>query len=299
MQKYLDMLRYGRPEGSATQKMFCNKYLKPAFGKPDKYGNYILEVGNTDIIFTSHHDTVHQKEGLFDVILDKRGIIHAATNASCLGADCTTGVWLMLEMIAAGVPGLYVVHAGEEVGCVGSRQYVADNEVMLANKGICISFDRMGKQSVITHQLGGRTASDAFAFSLADALAPLSYGLDNTGVFTDSNEYAHVVSECTNLSVGYYSQHSVNETQDLKFLLKLRDQLVTMDWTNLKVEREPVSYDWDDYDYIDKHLNDVGIVDQRMLKLVKQNPEDIVSLLQEYGFDYNDLYDELMKGYYQ
>jgi hypothetical protein len=301
MQKYLEMLRYGRPEGSATQKMFCNKYLKPVFGRPDGDGNYHIEVGKSNLIFTSHHDTVHHKEGLFNPIVDKNDIVHADPSASCLGADCTTGVWLMLEMIKAGISGLYVVHSGEEVGCLGSQAYTYNqNDYLVANKSICISFDRMGTNSVITHQLGGRTCSEAFAASFIDALAPLRYEPDSTGVYTDSNEYAHIIPECTNLSVGYYSQHTAKEIQDLRFLTSLRDQLITMDWTNLRVEREPSHYDYTDFDYAEEYYSSKPVVtDNRMLRLVKQYPEDIVVLLESYGFDYNDLYDELMKGAYQ
>jgi hypothetical protein len=44
--------------------------------------------------------------------------------SNCLGADCTTGVWLILEMIKANVPGVYVIHSDEEVGGKGARDMV-------------------------------------------------------------------------------------------------------------------------------------------------------------------------------
>jgi hypothetical protein len=40
---------------------------------------------------------------------------------------------------------------------------------------------------------------------------------DSTGSYTDSNEYAPIVSECTNISVGYFNQHTKNEVQDLDY----------------------------------------------------------------------------------
>ena len=58
------------------------------------------------------------------------------------------------------------------------------------------------------------------------------------------------MSECINLSVGYYDQHSKNERQDLPFLEKLVDACVAMDWAALPAERDPTAdpvYEDDDW----------------------------------------------------
>jgi len=38
-------------------------------------------------------------------------------------------------------------------------------------------------------------------------------------------EFADIIPECTNLSVGYFDQHSVKERQDIKFLEDLANAL--------------------------------------------------------------------------
>ena len=168
----IEMLRYKRPEGSLTQREFCKRFLEPTFGRPDQHGNYVHIVGDKpNLCFTAHHDTVHKDDGMQQLIV-MNDVVSVADpkKSSCLGADCTTGVWLMLGMIDYGVEGVYVVHAAEEVGCKGSRALVNDFPEWLGHIDAVISFDRYGTESVITHQMGLRTASDAFAVSFAKAL---------------------------------------------------------------------------------------------------------------------------------
>ena len=257
MYSLIEMLRYKRPQGTQTQDEFCERFLEPHFGLPDRHGNYILSIGDAPkLCFASHHDTVHRTEGLQQLVVTSNVVSVADTSiSSCLGADCTTGVWLMLGMIEAGIEGVYVVHAAEEVGCVGSSALVKDNPYWLTGIDAVISFDRYGDTSVITHQMGKRTASSEFATSFADALDLPQLIADPNGSYTDSNEYADVVSECTNISVGYYGQHGVNETQDLEFADLLMYKLCAADWSKLVIARDPSLYEsqYEDDNYWSKN----------------------------------------------
>ena len=257
MYSLIEMLRYKRPQGTQTQDEFCERFLEPHFGLPDRHGNYILSIGETPTLcFASHHDTVHRTEGLQQLVVTSNVVSVADTAiSSCLGADCTTGVWLMLGMIEAGIEGVYVVHAAEEVGCVGSSALVKDNPYWLTSIDAVISFDRYGDTSVITHQMGKRTASSEFATSFADAVDLPQLIADPNGSYTDSNEYADVVSECTNISVGYYGQHGVNETQDLEFADLLMYKLCAADWSKLVIARDPSLYEsqYEDDNYWSKN----------------------------------------------
>ena len=257
MYSLIEMLRYKRPQGTQTQDEFCERFLEPHFGLPDRHGNYILSIGETPTLcFASHHDTVHRTEGLQQLVVTSNVVSVADTSiSSCLGADCTTGVWLMLGMIEAGIEGVYVVHAAEEVGCVGSSALVKDNPYWLTGIDAVISFDRYGDTSVITHQMGKRTASSEFATSFADALDLPQLIADPNGSYTDSNEYADVVPECTNISVGYYGQHGVNETQDLEFADLLMYKLCAADWSKLVIARDPSLYEsqYEDDNYWSKN----------------------------------------------
>lgn len=243
---YLNLLSYMRPSYSVAADEFGDEFLMPVMGMPDIHGNYFCSVPDEEgyipnLLFAAHYDTVHGDEGRQVVVVDEDHIARLPTGSSsdCLGADCTTGVWLVLEMIHANVPGYYAIFANEEVGCVGSGQFVTDNEAWMENViDAVISFDRMDTCSIITGQSGVRTASDTFATSLASILNMPQLDADETGSFTDSNEFKDCIKECTNLSVGYKNQHTKRETQDMRYLMRLRDALIDADWSGLIFERE-------------------------------------------------------------
>ena len=244
----LEMLTYKRPAGSRAESQFIRRFIAPTGAEPDAIGNHILRVGHgSRVAWLSHTDTVHRTDGRQrlrvrgGVVTVRHGSQVPDTWRECLGADDTTGVWLMLEMIRAQVPGLYLFHYGEERGCIGSSHIASKTPEILDGIDYAISLDRRGEDSVITHQMGHRTASDLFAWSLADALGPAGARMapDPTGSFTDSESYAHIVPECTNVSVGYYGQHTANESQDLGFARKLRNALVRFDESCLLLDREP------------------------------------------------------------
>jgi hypothetical protein len=299
MHKMVDMLSYKRPEGSETQDEFCKRFLEPVFGKADKYGNYIKFVGQKpNICFTAHHDTVHKDGGRQKVIVRNDIVtVDPKSGSNCLGADCTSGIYLILEMIKAKVPGVYVVHAAEEIGCIGSRNLVHDEPNWMLDLNAVISFDRKGQESIITHQMGMRTCSDNFAVSLANILN-LNLRPDDTGSYTDSNEYAGLVSECTNVSVGYLAQHTAKESQDLFFLDTLRDALVTADWSKLVFERNQYDIEYLNH-YQTGFYNYRGgeeIMDDAMDKLydiVLDHPYRIAEWLNSMGVNHTDLVEEL------
>src|SRR5271157_3191483 len=242
----LAMLRTMRPAYSKTDERFIKEWITPLGVDQDKEGNLFKLIGEAKrsgaVLWSSHTDTVHWKDG--PQRIERCGdLIQLAKNerrATCLGADCTTGVWIMREMILASVPGLYVFHRGEECGGIGSR-YIAENlSYLFEDYGIqfAIAFDRAGKNSVITYQGGTRTASDAFAASIAEQL-PGVYVADDGGIFTDTANYDDLVPECSNLSVGYEHAHTKRETQSISHALALRAAMLKIDTSQFVCERDP------------------------------------------------------------
>jgi hypothetical protein len=69
----------------------------------------------------------------------------------------------------------------------------------------------------------------------------MGFVLDDTGVFTDTAEYVHLIPECLNISIGYQSEHTSSETLDVNFALELRNRIVSIQWDKiaLPVERKP------------------------------------------------------------
>jgi putative aminopeptidase FrvX len=234
------MLTFRRPAGSDTEKAFIERFIKPLGVKTDDHGNHIKVVGpeNPTILWSSHTDSVHKMAGYQKIEFDGQFIrLPKKSKSNCLGADCAAGVWIMSEMIKANVPGLYVFHAAEEIGCIGSRAIVKHNPELLANIKAAVAFDRKGYDSVITHQ-GSRCASDAFGNSVAAQL-PIRFKNDPTGVLTDTKMYMHIVPECSNISVGYFDEHRPAERLDVNHLIELRDHMVKIDASKFVIERDP------------------------------------------------------------
>ena len=225
----------------------------------DEFGNYYIKVGeNPTTMFTCHLDTAAWKRERVKHIF-KGKYIHT-DGTTILGADDKAGMVVLLYMIENNIPGLYYFFVGEESGCIGSGQLarVWRNKDYSNNITKCVSFDRRGTNSVITQQLYGVCCSDEFANDLSEKLNSTGFGFkyrpDNTGIFTDSAKFMDLIPECTNISVGYYSEHTTLESQDIDFLQKLCKAVVKIDWESLVIIRDPISDSWLDYkdDYIDE-----------------------------------------------
>lgn len=241
----LQMLQYRRPDKSKTERDFIERYIKPVAPNIDGYGNYYVAIGdNPTILWSSHTDTVHRGEGFQTPWYDNKDecikLSPKGPTSTCLGADCGAGIFVMLEMIKAGVPGLYVFHRNEESGGGGSM-FIAKEMTLLSGIQAAVAFDRKGKDSVITHQHGTRTCSDAFAKSLIEQIN--GYKIDTTGSFTDTASYKRIVPECTNLSVGYEGAHFSGESLHVPTLLRLRDTMLKIDATKFVIERDPSKAD--------------------------------------------------------
>lgn len=207
----------------------------------------------TTTMFSCHIDTVdfsgcelvdgkvQQKSVVYDdgfglISLDKANKV-----GTCLGADDGIGIWLMLKMIEAKVPGTYVFHTGEEVGGLGSREMLSKQREWLEQFEVAIAFDRPRTDEVITHQGGKECASQKCALALCDRLNKhgFFYKPSDRGVFTDTKVYRGVIAECFNIGVGYQSQHGSNEEQDYGHAVQLLDALCKIDFDSLPIDRDP------------------------------------------------------------
>jgi len=253
--KYYKMLSYMRPAGSKGERDYLKRFIDNVKGmSQDKYGNrYVVVNGDTDKVttmFSSHTDTVHRESGRQKLFIDDFTKSVFSNGANCLGADDTTGNFIMLTMISHKIPGLYVFHQDEEIGGMGSEYFSREVKDYWPDLERCIAFDRQGLNSVITHQLG-RCCSDAFADALAEQLSTKkrTWVKDSTGVFTDSANYVDEIPECTNLSVGYYNEHTTSEYQDTKFLIGFINKVLEVDWDSLPTIRDvnDVSDPWWEY----------------------------------------------------
>lgn len=334
LRELIDMHEYARPAGSKTEEAFIAQYIDTLPNmQRDDYGNRYVTIGKAKpaIAWSSHTDTVHYEEGKQALEIDKDGVLALDyySEANCLGADCTAGVWLMRRLIMAGKPGLYIFHRDEESGGLGSRWIVKNTPELVDGIEAMIALDRRGYDSVITEQSTGVTASTAFAQSMADQLGG-EYVPDDGGIFTDSAFYSGLIPECTNLSIGYHSQHSRHETLDFTFTDTLLVKLLGLRTADLVISRDPTateSFDYwrtaygmhssnatrnipwqDDGNEYDRYMREQWMtegaestpstqgqpyVDRELVALVRRHPEAVAHLLGHWSLSADDVYEAL------
>lgn len=244
------------PERRIREHDLYGESLKALGGRLDRYGNIHILVGDRQptTLFTCHLDTAdHGMNGVPVKHVIGPNFI-TTTGFSLLGADNKGGMTVMLKMIKAGVHGHYAFFLGEELGCLGSRwasQYLDWDGYKRA-----IAFDREGYDSVITRQVTGKCCSDKFANALADQLNSRMYGElemrqhqageleiqlykpDPTGRLTDTAMFVWGISECTNIGAGSFFSHQDREVQNIRFLERLVDAAIQIEWDALPTVRK-------------------------------------------------------------
>jgi len=218
----------------------------------DIIGNYYTIIGgNTNTMFTCHLDTADRTQMTTTLFSKKEGDdeIIVTDGNTVLGADDKSGTTVMLYMMAHNVPGLYYFFIGEERGGIGSNALadVYESVDYLKNVKRCISFDRRNYNSIITNQMGTECCSPEFADALCDAYNANGMEMkpDNGGIYTDSASFIEDIPECTNVSVGYFNEHTGKEKQNITFLIKLCEASVKVNWDSLPTKRsldEIISY---------------------------------------------------------
>lgn len=292
---FLEMLSFKRPAFSVYEEAFIDRYLRKIPGiTEDGYGNLLLDIGDKpNIIWSSHTDTVHTTSGLQDVFVDKKSIVRVRDQktSNCLGADCTTGVYIMMEMIKARVPGRYIFHRDEEAGRQGSQWIVDKTPDVLKGIDAAIAFDRRGFSDIITHQ-SYRTSSNEFAESLAKIL-DMDYKPSPNGSFTDTRSYMALVPECTNISVGYGNAHSSAECQDLPHLIRLVEAMKKFDSSSLVIKRTAAEPEAQTYHWQGGARGYYGgssySPPSDVYGLVRENPKSVATIMEMVGWDFETL----------
>lgn len=303
------MLTYRRVPNSVGEEQFIADYLLPVPGmQVDGFGNLFIEVGESETLFSCHTDTVHRDlKGVehkpFQVVQTDSGMTRLFKDAGtgCLGADDGVGIYVMLEMIAAEVPGLYVFHREEEIGGNGSTYISKDKEwkEMLLPIKRAIAFDRRGTQSIITHQAFERGCSDTFADALCKAL-DMGHQKDDGGTFTDTANYFSLIPECTNVSCGYENEHSDKEYVDVAYVLRLTEACIGVDWENLPTEqsmtdRESCWGNWTNYWQGSTTNRDKTLSMDTVWSIKEMKPDDLKAFLEYCGVQEDDLLDYTYK----
>ena len=223
-----------------------------SFTSVDGAGNLHIDnrIAGSKTLFIAHVDTVHREVGANKI---RKTATHWYADGAPLGADDGAGVAMLMHLIHADVKGYYIFSQGEECGGIGAKHIATHHADLLAQFDRAIAFDRRGIDSVISHQGMGRCASDVFCEALANDLNAfddtLMYSPDDTGVYTDTAEFTDIIPECTNISVGYYSEHGDQENLDIVHFEALSNAVLKVMWDSLPTDRDPTVPEYKTYKY--------------------------------------------------
>lgn len=232
MEEYMEMVSWLRRLGLCGFKEWMERFVEDLPGYYDGYSNYIVTVGSPNgLLFSVHVDTVIPENYKFErnVIIPYREDGHwliRGNGLQPLGADDTNGVWILRQLIREGFPATYIFHQDEERGLRGSRYIAKNRPSWLGTFHSAIALDRKGYGDCITHMIGSQVCSYSFAYYLSDRL-----GLTpcNRGGYTDTFNYAPYIANCTNLSCGYFNEHTNREYADFTFCEEMVRRLLCLD----------------------------------------------------------------------
>jgi hypothetical protein len=240
-QTFISLVTETYPHGHEEEVV---PFISGAGLQKDEFGNYYKIIGKSETMFTSHLDTADRKKSKVTIhskIVDGDEIL-CSDGTTILGADDKSGVSVMLYMIAHNIPGIYYFFIGEERGGIGSGKVSSVFESTPHLKGVkrCVSFDRRNYFSIITEQMCMECCSEEFAQALANQYNSngMQLRLDPTGIYTDSASFIEQIPECTNISVGYFDEHTTKERQNITFLKKLAEASIKVKWEELPTTKK-------------------------------------------------------------
>lgn len=265
---FLAAVQFSRPHESVAEAAYVAMLARmrpPSLidGAGNLHYDYRFANGaHSKTLFVAHTDTVAKLDSQNNEFV-VMGDFVCSGGWDVLGADDGAGIAVLQQMMDNNVPGYYIFTRCEERGGLGSKYLAAKHPELMAEFDRAVAFDRKGTTSIITYQQGERCASDEFAEALAQLLADQNVLMmtDETGIYTDTYEFAGIIPECTNISVGYEYAHSTAERQNVKFLETLANAACTIDWESLPTKRVPleaakpdVEADEDWFTFIEENL---------------------------------------------
>ena len=194
-------------------------------------GVYYVKIGNPTILYTAHYDTagdsiveLESKENMPHIMYNKeKGI---------LGADDKAGLTVLSFMIEHKIEGLYVFFGDEESGASQSRTWIDSGweqqcEIPTNTIKAAIAFDRKGYSDIIQTQRNTICCSMKYAEILSSIFSMGGFNYRPAdGVYTDTANMVYKIPECTNISIGYFNQHTDKEEQDMLFLWRMVNFMV-------------------------------------------------------------------------
>lgn len=210
-------------------KAFCASELKKYYKGVQNRKAFIYCKGELPVLLVAHLDTVHRQKPT-DIFYDQEQDVMWSPQG--IGGDDRCGIFAILNLLEKGFRPHVLFTTDEEIGGVGAEAFV---KAKIPLKGVkyLVELDRRGEKDMVFYDCGNQDFKDyveTFGFE------------ENYGSFSDistlSPEY-DIAS--VNLSIGYYSEHHIEEYIKLRHMVNTIDKVAQMlsDIDNVK---EPFDY---------------------------------------------------------
>lgn len=209
------------------------------------YDNVISKDGflyakGSDIMVTAHMDTVH-KEMVRKIKIkkDKKGN-HILWSPQGIGGDDRCGIWIILNILRkTSLRPTILFCEDEEIGRVGSKKFTKAYPDFAKELRYIIELDRAGNNEAVYYECGNEDFYE--------------YIEGTTGFVHDYGSYSDITELCekgdiagVNLSVGYYHQHTLEETvnfEEMENSYHITLKLLT-DTDERRFDHQPIQYTW-------------------------------------------------------
>lgn len=176
--------------------------------------DFIIAIGDVPVGMVAHMDTVHRTP-VRDLYYDReKGIMWSPQG---LGADDRAGIYGILEILQRGLRPTVILTTDEECGGIGAGSLVAKLPKAPCDLNYLVELDRRGERDCVFYEcdnLEFEEYIETYDFST------------NCGSFSDISIIAPVWGmAAVNLSIGYDSEHSLQETLNVDWMYKTIDRV--------------------------------------------------------------------------
>lgn len=239
-------------------KLVCGAYLDFFEYDTQEGDGYLYGKGNIPVMLVAHMDTVHREKPT-EIYYDSEQ--HIMWSPYGIGGDDRCGIYIILKLIQSGYRPHIMLLEDEEKGCIGATKMV--EKLKCPDINFIIELDRRGRDDCVFYDCDNKEFKQYIQeFGFKEKIGSFT----DICVISDEWDIASV-----NLSVGYESEHTLQEIINTEYLLETQEKVENIlnadnnkyykydrkkyqiqSKTNNDYQYSNEDY-WDDYGYYDEN----------------------------------------------
>lgn len=224
--------------------------LKKAYSKVISEDGFVYAKGTAPLLLTAHLDTVHYEpvKVFYEETKTEDGITkHILSSPQGIGGDDRCGVYIILQLVSAAkdpkkLPSVLFCE-DEETGGEGSHKFVKTEYVEELKKlKFFVELDRRGDSDAVFYECGN--------LDFQDWIQEQTNYKENWGSFSDISVLSPATDVASvNLSVGYYKEHTLEETVVLEEMEHTKTVVQNLICKSRSRKRKAFDYQKEQYVY--------------------------------------------------